>query len=67
METKSKAVSDKAPGEQPSTDSLEQGLRFLARIIALQYLKRVQLEAEPDQEHRRQIGQIELKRGNNDD
>jgi hypothetical protein len=65
--TKSKAVSDKAHCEQPGADSLEQGLRILARIIALQHIKRMQFKPEPDQEHRRQIGQMELKRGNNDD
>ena len=67
MGTKPKKISGKAPGEQLSTDALEQGLRILARIIALQHIKRMQFKPEPDQEHRHQIGQMELERGNNDD
>ena len=48
MGIKSGTDSDRAPGEQPVADSLERGLRTLARMIALQHIKRIHRETEPD-------------------
>jgi len=66
MGTHPKKISDKGHSEQPGADSLEQGLRNLARIIAVQHTKRKRSKPYPECEQQRQIGQMGLKRGNND-
>jgi hypothetical protein len=63
---KSRIDSGKAPVEKPGADSLERGLRILARIIALQYIKSNHSKPDPERNQRSQIGQIEIGRDNND-